>query len=455
MRLLFILVLIIIFFLHSLKSRIAGLYTYWWFAIFRPHDWVWSPTISSLRLPLVAALLLVVPALLQKQFPRINHPIAFLIFLWMFILYIADSLNGCSTMSAFRTKTVFDLFILTYIALLACQILDTPKKIFWLVFVIALSIAAHSGKGGIYSLITGADNYGATNLTGMFSGSNAYALGTGMLLFFMIFSYQQINSCLIYKSMDKWYNSETLLKIIKFSILILILGSFYNIISFQSRGSFIATSLGIILWILLQKKGIRILLMASILFLSFGAIFNKFLPEGYVERIESVFIDDDLDKSAASRPHFWETAVAIVKVYPHGIGPGCYPGYYNRFDSSEGYYGLYRSVHSSHFQILVDSGYLGLIIWILLFLISYIKLWKIKKIIQSDIEGNVKGKFYNDLANMLICSQTVFLLGGSFYEYAYNDITWLTFALVITLDNVIKDELEKKSPSKKVRHQYS
>ena len=449
MRLIFILFLIGTFFILSLKTRIAGLYTYWWFAIFRPHDWVWNPIIHSLRLPLVAALLLVVPSLLQKKFPRINHPLATLMFLWVLLIFIADTLNGCSTMSIFRTKSVFDLFILIYITLLTCQLVNNPKRLFWLIFVLSMSIAFHAGKGGIRAFITNADNYGAHNLTGMFTGSNAYAMGTGMLLFFMIFTYQQLNSNLVFEKTGKWYTSESFIKIAKLFILIQILGSFYNIVSLQSRGAFLATTLGIILWLLFQKKVLLIILISTVLMFSAGAILHKHLPEGFTERIESVFVDkEELDKSAASRPHFWRTAADIVKVYPAGIGPGCYPGYYDRFDSSQGYFGFHRSVHSSHFQILADSGYLGLIVWILLFVISYKKLWQIKATVRSNIKDGVKRKFYIDLINMLICSQTVFLIGGSFYEYAYNDITWLTFALIIILDNIVKKDLEKQPSSK-------
>jgi len=452
MRLYLILILSITFFSLSLKSRIAGLYTYWWFAIFRPHDWVWSPLIGSLRLPFVAALVLVVPALLQKKFPKINNPIAFLMFLWIAILFIADTLNGCSAMPGVRTNTVFGLFVLVYICLLACQIINNSKYLFWLIFVLASSIAVHSGKSGIYSLVTGADNYGISNLSGLFSGSNLYALGSGMLMFFMIFSYQHIGSSLIYKQKNKWYNNPFIIKATKFLMLLLIFGTFYNIIAFQSRGAFLATVIGLCLWTAFQRKGPIILLISFVLLLSFGAVLNQFLPEGYIERIESAFVNKTvLDNSAASRPHFWDTAINIARVYPMGVGPGCYPKYYNLFDKSDGAYGTYRSVHSSHFQMLADSGYLGITIWVLLFLISFTKLWKIKRVVQSSITDETKRKFYTDLANMLICSQVVFLLGGGFYEYAYNDITWLTFALVIILDNLTKDELEKTKPSKAIK----
>ncbi len=194
------------------------------------------------------------------------------------------------------------------------------------------------------------------------------------------------------------------------------------------------------------EKNTLTIFVFVILSFSIGTATLKYLPEGYIERIESVFAEEDeLDKSAASRPHFWNVALDMVKVYPFGLGPGCYPSCYNLFDISNGYYGRNRSVHSSHFQILADSGYLGLVIWVLIFIVSFSKLWKIRKLLKSDVMDKPKCQFYTDLVNMLLCSQTVFLVGGSFYEYAYNDITWLTLALVIVVDKNIKKEIENNS----------
>lgn len=449
MRDIVIIAMIGVCFILATQSRIAGLFTYWWFGIFRPHDWVWSSLITDLKLPLIAALLLIIPCILQRIIPRINHLISVLMILMLGALLLAKLLNGCENMLGFKTTTFFSLFLLFYIVLLTAELVDNKKKLFWFIAIISISIAAHSAKGGIHALLTGANNYGAENLTGLFAGSNAFALGTGVLLFFMIFTFQFINSTLIYENTTKWYNKPIVLKIYKILFIVIILGSFYNIVSLQSRGSFIATILGIIIWIALHKYRFRIFIITSIIVVLGLSVIP--LPEGYNERIASAFVEEEArDNSAASRPHFWKVAVDMVEAHPLGIGPGCFQGYYNRFDSSNSLYGSYRSVHSSHFQILAEAGYFGFFIWVCLMLVSYWKLYKIKNQANEYIKDQESQRFYIAISNMLICSITVFIVGGAFYEYAYNDLIWLIFGLTIAVERNINKDIAEEENLKKV-----
>jgi len=448
MRDIFIIIMIGICFILAAQSRIAGLFTYWWFGIFRPHDWIWGSLITDLRLPLIAAILLIIPSMLQRIIPKINNLLSVLMLLMLGALLVADLLNGCANMLGTRTATILSLFILFYVVLLTTELVDSKKRLFWLVAVISISIAAHSAKGGIHALLTGTNNYGANNLTGLFSGSNAFALGTGMLLFFMLFTFQFINSSLVHENTTKWYSKPIILKIYKVVFIIIVFGSFYNIISLQSRGSFIATLLGILIWIVLHKYRFRLLIITSVIVVLGLSVIP--LPEGYNERIASAFAKEkNLDNSAASRPHFWSVAIGMAETHPLGIGPGCYQGYYNRFDTSEGLYGRYRSVHSSHFQILADAGYLGFFIWILLFLVSYWKLFKIRSQAKEHIKNQNSQRFYIAISNMLTCSMTVFIVGGAFYEYAYNDIIWLIFGLTIAVERNINKDMSIEDSARK------
>jgi O-antigen ligase len=444
MRLPLLLVLIIGFFLLSIGSRIAGLYTYWWFSIFRPHEWDWTGTISSLKLPLIAAFLLVVPSAIQGKYPRLNNPIALLFLIWLLLVFLADNVKGCSNQLFIRTNTSFGLFILLYIVLLTNTLITNIKQFYWLIFVISISFAFHSGKGGVIAFYTGTSYYDLKQLGGLFSGSNAYALGSGMLLFFMMFTYKYATSELIFSNKDAWYRKSIFIRLFKILFIILIFGTFYNIIATQSRGSFLSTCIALTLFALFHKNRFKIFTVA--LFVIGMVFYTVPLPEGYLERVKSAFVgEDELDQSAASRPHFWNTAVIMVKDNPLGVGPGCYPAYYGKYDLSGGEYGIYRSVHSSHFQILADTGYFGFVIWILLFIISY---WKLIKIIQlplSYYENQENRKIYVDLSIMLICSQTVFLLGGSFYEYAYNDIIWLIWSMTIALERILIEKQKDKN----------
>ena len=411
------------------------MYTYWWFGVFRPHEWVWDD-LSSYRLPLIAALLFVVPSLFSKKIPRFNNSLAILMLLYCVLAAIADFLNGCDIAGFVgRTRTVFELFILVYVVLLSAEVIKDKKSLLGLILVIALSLAFHSSKGGIYALMTGANYYDSEQLGGFLSGSNAYALGTAIILFFMIFSYQEI----VQEETRAKLNRPLLLSLIKWVLVIAIFGSAYNIVALQSRGSFIAVVIGIFIWAALQKKNLRLLVTGAVLVILALSVVP--LPQGFEERIGSVFSDpEELDKSAVSRPHFWETAVNIAIDHPLGVGPGCYPVYYNSYDTSGGFFGRFRSVHSSHFQILVDTGFPGAIVWLLLLAITLRKLWKIRKI-SSRLESG-DARFYFNLANALLASMLTFMMGGVFYEFGYNDITWLIFGLVIATESLLKEQVK-------------
>lgn len=451
MRTITLLLLIGFLFLYSLKSKLAALYTYWWFAIFRPHEWAWEETLTDLHLPKIAALIFLGSSLYYRKIPKVNNSLTFLILLFLALEVLATLLNGCFDSTAKLTFTIFDLATLFVVVLLTIETLEKRIAVGWLVTIIALSIGFHSGKGGIYALITRADNYGAENLTGMFSGSNSYALGTGMLIFFMLFSLQFISDMKLEEI--KIYRPGSTSRLIKwmarkFCILLLpfiIFGSFYTIVSLQSRGAFLATSIALVLWILLHRKAKRLILYSIV---GIGIALSVVpLPENYAERIASAFADKgEQDRSVAARPHFWRIAFEIAKDHPLGIGTGCYKAYYSRYDPTRGLYGFNRSVHSSHFQVLADVGFPGILVWFTLFLVSFRKLWAIRKASKKNLAECERSRFYFNISNALICTMATFFIGGSFYEYAYNDIIWLLWGMVVVLERFHR--VEAKEPQR-------
>lgn len=433
--------LIGILFIFSLVSQVATMYTYWWVAIFRPQDWVWDGGLDSLRLSLIFSIIFLGHAIYNKKTPRINHPISILIVALLLAQAAANFSVGCADFFTVHTRTLVELFLLALIVFITVETIEQKKHLYWLITIMALSIGFHSGKGGIFALTTGADFYDRSPIGGMFSGSNTYALGTAMLVFFMIIALQCIKHIEI--------NSKYKLIIASFQaiMLVIILGSIYNIMAIQSRGSFVALAGGLFIWMMLHEKRLKILTV-FIISVSLALTFVP-LPDDFKDRISSAFVEkEDLDQSAASRPYFWNIAFEMAKDHPLGVGPGCYPAFYNTYDTSHGYFGTYRSVHSSHFQILADSGFIGILIWLLIFIVSLSKLWAIRKESKINMSENNNYKFYFFVSNALICSTLVFLIGGSFYEFAYNDITWLIWGLVIVIDRLFKAEFGDRTNAK-------
>src|SRR5262249_26774599 len=141
------------------------------------------------------------------------------------------------------------------------------------------------------------------------------------------------------------------------------------------------------------------------------------------------------DNSAISRLHFWRVAVSMALDRPLcGIGLWGYGSAYNSYDFLHGKYGYKRAVHSSHFQVLAEMGFPGATVWIWLFVYTYLILFRIRVRSRNPHMSVEESCFFFTLANAMIASITAFLVGGSFVASALNDLTWLTFVLVVALD---------------------
>lgn len=437
------------FLISALFSRFMGLVGYWWFGIFRPHDWAWSELIASLRLPLLSALILVIPCAMQGIFPSMRGAIPKLIFTFLILVLVGKITSSCTPIGMFRQDMWLQFSILCYVVLLTVRLTDTPKRFFWIVAIVGLSLAFHAGKAGISSIIgSGGTYYGASTMSGPFSGSNGFAFGSAILLFFNIFLLNLCYTGDFFKFIPYRYDTSFIRFGVKTVFWILLVGIAYNVISLFSRGSFLAMCGGICLWLMLNKKlkvG-YILISIPLLFL---AIQVAPLPEGFKERIDSVFVEEDkgeqLDRSAASRPHFWNVAYLIAKDYPFGIGPGCYNTMYPFYDSTNGFYGKYRTVHSSHFQVVSEAGFFGTIVWLLLYIVSLKQLFTIRKIAFKRPSQEDDRQFFFLAANMLITCQAVFFVGGAFYAQAYNDVIWLIWGLSASLSIIFTQQLNQKS----------
>jgi putative inorganic carbon (HCO3(-)) transporter len=435
MRDIFIVTLILILYYFSMRSAYAACLTYWWFSIFRPQDWVYMD-IGSLKLPLLATVIFFMVSIARGYRPKINDKLSVMMVLFWLLGTIASFIYGCS--SEYKVIEPIEYLGLLFIAIfLTIDIVKTKNQLFGLVLVVALSLAFYTGKGGIIAILGGgAVNEGSENLGGMFTGSNAYAMGTAILLFFMIFIFKQSSSFKSVEWIPSYLKNRTYL--IKAFMLLMIIGSVFNVVSLFSRGSAIAMGCGFLVLYLLSNKKLKVFFYSIPIALILIATIP--VPDGYEARMESVFVEtEELDSSAASRPYFWNIAVQIVSDNPIGVGFGCYPYYYNYYATQK--HGKSRDVHSSHFNVLSDSGYVGIVVWILLFLVSITRLLSLRRLLNQHKENLDNYSFYYHLCEAALAAQVVFMLGGSFYTLTYMDLIWWIWGLTIILTKLINQEI--------------
>lgn len=420
---------------YAVGSVYVAMLMYWWFGIFRPQEWMWWD-VSSLHLPLLAAVLFAGMALAKGYYPKATHPISKLILLYL-VAVLISALNGCSSYESVNAAYVATLVLFI---LLTERVLQSPSSIWGLVFVAAVSLAYHSSKLSYHALIYGNTLYGIPVSRGSFSDGNSSALGASMGMFMFLFLISAIGSGTT-ATTPEWLSRNLTRRAIKGWILFLMLGSLVFVFKTESRGSALSLLLGLVIWFLLHPRKIRVTAAMSlivVIVLSIG------IPESYRERIASAFADtSELEDSAASRPHYWATAKLMVRDNPLGVGIGCFKSNYDAYDPSDGRYGRNRSVHSSHYSILAETGYIGFILWILLLLTTFATLFRIRSRSSSRRKDDAEQDFYFKLANAFIASMAVFVSGGNFYELAYNDYTWLLFAMTIAASRLQRQGLQR------------
>jgi probable O-glycosylation ligase (exosortase A-associated) len=395
----------------ALFSRFAALLLYFWFALFRPQEWVWWD-ISSLRLSLVLGVLFVVPALLTGTFPYLAHPIslAALVFL---VTGLVAQLNAFEPSIGWYWLDY--LWRLLLVCLMAIPLLSDQRRFRIGLAVVAGSFGVHGAKAGLLSLLSGGIRY-AEGFGGAFGDNNGYAVGLAMVAPLLLAAGQ---------TMDQRWLRRTFMWAAPCCL--------FAVISTFSRGGFLAVvASALTLTMLQRRRGVALILM---LVLAIPVGFFMVSQQGYVDRLKTIRTYEEADESSAlSRLHFWRVATRIAADHPLGIGLFNFESAYDRYDDTGGVYGTRRSVHSSHFQALAETGYLGFVAFESVLIFTGLAALRIRRRgMRSDIDP-VNARLFLAAGNGLLASTAAFVVGGAFVAMALNDLLWIELALITSLD---------------------
>jgi putative inorganic carbon (hco3(-)) transporter len=303
------------------------------------------------------------------------------------------------------------------ICFLCVSLVTTPKRFTAVIGVIAASFGFHSAKAGLASLLAGGLRYW-DGLAGAFVDNNGYALGTVMILPFLIAAAQNTEK--------RW---------IKLALLAAVPLSMFTVVSTFSRAGFLGMAVAMLLFVLLQRR--RMLGLIAITLAGGVALAFVPIPRGYFDRVQTIGTYDEVqDESAISRLHFWQVALDMAQAEPLGIGLRNFESTYDKFDTSDGLYGPRRSVHSSHLEVLAENGILGAVVWVALFIYAFVLMRRVRKWSSHPGLSAEQSHFLFTMSNAMIVSMTGFLIGGAFIALSLNDLTWLTFSLVAALDRI-------------------
>lgn len=425
LRTLFISSILVPGIIMAFRDRFMALLVYLWVGFFRPQEWVWID-ISALRLSLLLAVVLIVPSFATGILPNITHPLSIGtgFFLLSTILSQIDAVRP-----AIGWEWVDFQARLTLVCLIAVTLMSDKQRILRVIAVIGASLGFHATKAGIASLVGGGARF-YDGLGGSFTDNNGYALGTVMIIPLLLATALNVELLLdnAPPKVVKWLRRGFYLTVPLCA---------FTVISTFSRGGFLALTASILTYVALHQRRVRwSLSLAGIAVIALAFVP---IPEGYFDRLSTIRtydVEGQEDESALSRQHFWRVAVVMADAVPLGVGVKQYEAAYDQYDFCDGCYGVRRSVHSSHFQVLAEQGYPGLVIWFLQFAYAGWVVLRVRRAAKRPGMPPDTAHFFVSTANCLAASMAGFLVGGSFVALSLNDVTWLTFAVLAALDRL-------------------
>ena len=402
-----------------LKDPYIGVLVWNLFAFLSPHRYTWAFA-SNFRFSLVIAVSTLVSFLLYKGHKRIpwRGPIVLMVLLscWVSITTLL-ALNPTGASQEWQRFSKIILMIL-----LALALIDSRQKLDGLIWIICVSLGFFGFKGGLFTLAHGGI-YSVGGPPGSFiEGNNEIAFALIMCLPLM--RYLQLNATKLY---------------VKIGLSTVMLLSAVSIVGSYSRGAFLAgAAMVCVLWLRSRRR----LGLFVVLILLIPAMFT-FMPEKWHERMGTIQ-NYEQDGSAMGRINAWRCAWNLANDNPiFGGGARAFTRavFYRYAPNPEDIH----DVHSIYFEMLAEQGFVGLVIFLA---IGIITLWHAQQI-RKMAKDNASLRWAHDLASMCQVTIVGYAVGGAFLGLAYWDLPY-TVGAIVTLTSVFverelaDEEIERK-----------
>lgn len=390
-----------------------GVYVWSWLSYMNPHRFAWGFA-YNMPFAAVTAGALIIGFFFTKdknKFPVTSVTVVWLIFLFWITLSTFTGINV--DISIVEWERVMKIQIMTLFTIL---LINTQKKLNYLIWAISLSIGFFGIKGGVFVAAT-AGSFRVWGPPGSFiEGNNELALALLMVLPFMWYLKMQ--------SSNRW---------VRYVLIISILLCILSIISSYSRGAFLASAAVMLMfWMKSNKKFFigAVLIAVAVAVLSF-------MPTQYFDRIGTIQSYGE-DASAMGRINAWYFAFNLATNHPlTGGGFGAF---------TQSLFLIYapdpldfHDAHSIYFEVLGEQGFIGFFLFLAIWFFSYRTCMNIKK----QVRDKENMQWAETLASMSQVSLVAYGVGGAFLGLAYFDLPYHIMTICVLCQMFVNKELAK------------
>ena len=327
-----------------------------------------------------------------------------LLMLWFCITY-PFSFNPAGSYYQWTKVMKIDVMILISIGLI-----QTKRQIIALLWALVISLGVYGVKGGIFTLATGG-NYHVWGPEGTYiEGNNELALALIMVIPLM--------QVLRYASSNPWVRRGLLAAMILTAI---------ASVGSQSRGALIALgSMAAVMW---WRDKNRLISGAAIVGLALLVV--GFLPDSWFQRMNTIG-EYQADESAMGRINAWWMAWNLARANFFGGGFDIYtPQVFSRYAPVPE---DLHAAHSIYFQILGEHGFVGLALFVTLWLL----VWRLAGRLRVSARGRAETQWVADIGAMCQVSLAAYGVGGVFLSLAYFDLPYYLLVLLVVSEQWMK-----------------
>ena len=285
----------------------------------------------------------------------------------------------------------------------------TRKDVQALALVVAFSIGFWGVKSGAFVIFSG----GSQGLRGpsasFISDNNTLALALVTITPLLVYLVTQVHT--------KW---------LKRAVLAMAALTALGAIGSYSRGALLgAFAMGFFLWLKSTHKlktGMAFVLLVPLVLLA--------MPEEWTGRMNTIQTYEE-DASATGRLNSWMFAIRIADEFVMGGGLNVFSPHMFMLYAPEP--DRYYDAHSIYFQVLGEQGYIGLAIFLTMFVVA----WRGGSRVIRFCRDKEDLGWALMLARMCHVSMIGYLTAGAFLTLAYYDLIYYVIAILITLDKVL------------------
>lgn len=384
----------------ALRRAWMGVIAWTIVSIMNPHTFGFSirsfPVAATVAIATLIGLMIAPSA--DKHFPWRREPITLILMMVFFCITLLFAFNVEGSFELFKKVMKIDLMVLV-----AIYLLHSKKQITVLCWALVVSIGFYGVKGGVFTMMTGG-TYRVWGPEGSYiSGNNEVALAFILIIPFVNYFLMQTKV--------RWHRLALLGSMALMAAAAL--GS-------HSRGALLAImAMAVVMWWRGKSK-----MSGAIIGGLVGAGLFAIMSESWFSRMETIGEYQD-DASALGRINAWWMAWNLAKANLFGGGFDIY---------NARNFGLYapdptdiHAAHSIYFQILGEHGFIGLI----LFLLLYFFTWQSAGYLRKEGQKIPQTHWVGDLGSMCQVSLAGYAVGGTFLSLAYFDLPYNIIVLVV------------------------